>query len=64
MLENFEICQGKIEFWKISGKTDLCEGKIKFPGISIKLLFFPIFLRKFTCYCRKFATPYGGTNLQ
>ena len=33
MSGNFEICQGKIEFWKRSGKTDLYQGKIKFPGV-------------------------------
>ena len=33
MSRNFEICQGKIEFWKMSGKTDLCQGKIKFPSV-------------------------------
>ena len=36
MSGNFEICQGKIEFWKMSWKTDLCQGKIKFPGVYAK----------------------------
>ena len=25
----FEICQAKMEFWNMSGKTDLCQGKIR-----------------------------------
>ena len=33
MSGNFEICQGKIEYWKMSWKTDLCQGKIEFPGV-------------------------------
>ena len=52
MSGNLEICQGKIEFWKMSWKTELCQGKTKFPGVyaknfrffGIKFLFFPIFL--------------------
>ena len=32
MSGNFEICQGKTEFWKMSWKTDLCQGRIEFPG--------------------------------
>ena len=36
--QNFEICQGKIEFWKMSGKTDLSQGKIQFPGVHAKNL--------------------------
>ena len=36
MSGNFEICQGKIEFWKMSWKTDLCQGKIKFPYVYAK----------------------------
>ena len=38
MSGNFEICQGKIKFWKMAGKTDLCQGKIKFPGGQAKNL--------------------------
>ena len=38
MSGNFEICQRKIEFWRISGKTDLCQGKIKCPGVHAKNL--------------------------
>ena len=34
MLGNFEICQGKIEFWKTSWK----KGKIQFPGVRAKNL--------------------------
>ena len=52
MSGNFEICQGKIEFWKMSWKTDLCQRKIKFPGVYAKNLqilghqdpIFPFFL--------------------
>ena len=32
MSGNFEICQGKIEFWKMSGKTDLCQGQLHMSG--------------------------------
>ena len=38
MSGNFEICQGKNEFWKMSWKTDLCQGKIEFPGVHAKNL--------------------------
>ena len=38
MSGNFKISQGKIEFWKMSGKTDLCKGKITFPGVHTKNL--------------------------
>ena len=38
MSGNYEICQGKNEFWKKSGKTDLCPGKIKFPCVHAKNL--------------------------
>ena len=38
MSGNFEICQGKIEFWKMSWKTDLCQGKTEFPGVLAKHL--------------------------
>ena len=52
MSGKFEICQGKIEFWKMSWKTDLCQGKIEFPGVYAKNLpilghqvpIFPFFL--------------------
>ena len=47
MSGNFEICQGKIEYLKMSWKTDLCQGKIEFPGVhtkGIKFPFFPLFL--------------------
>ena len=75
MSGNFEICQGKIKFWKMSGKTDLCQGKIKFPGGQVKNLLiqghqvpiFSFFSYKnvhASCYCKKFVAPYGGINLQ
>ena len=34
MSGNLEICQGKIEFWKIP--TNLCQGNISFPGVHAK----------------------------
>ena len=36
MSGNFEICQGKIEFWKMSRKN--VSGKNEFPGVHSKNL--------------------------
>ena len=66
MSGNLEICQGKIVFWKMLGKTDLCQGKINFPGVQAKnlqilgyqvpfLSFFPMKIYLLLCYSRKFG---------
>ena len=72
MSGNSEICQVKIEFWKMLGKTDLCQGKIESPGVHAKnlpilgpqvpfLSYFPIKM-----YVLKICHPlqYRGINLQ